>query len=65
MHAPLQFFQNTLAYFSKAIGYSPKMFKKLTPGGNPTSQVLHSRVDSWLYPETLEEAGKACQGRTL
>ncbi len=28
-------------------------------------QVLHSRVDSWPYPQTLGQGGKACQGQTL
>ncbi len=27
--------------------------------------VLHSSVGSWPYPQTLEQAGKACQGQTL
>ncbi len=28
-------------------------------------QVLHSEVGPWPYPETLDLAGKACQGQTL
>jgi hypothetical protein len=28
-------------------------------------QVLHSKVGSWLYLETLDWSGKACQGQTL
>jgi hypothetical protein len=27
-------------------------------------KVLHSRVGSWPYPQTLDLAGKACQGQT-
>jgi hypothetical protein len=26
---------------------------------------LHSRAGSWPYPQTLDKAGKACQGQTL
>ena len=28
-------------------------------------QVLHSRVGSWPHPQTLDLAGKACQGQML
>ncbi len=28
-------------------------------------QVLHSRVGTQPYPQTLDQAGKACQGQTL
>jgi hypothetical protein len=28
-------------------------------------QVLHSRVGSWPYPQTLDYAGKACQGQIV
>jgi hypothetical protein len=27
--------------------------------------MLHSEVGYWPYPQTLDEAGKACQGQTL
>jgi hypothetical protein len=27
--------------------------------------VLHSSIKSWPYPQTLDKAGKACQGQTL
>ncbi len=30
-----------------------------------TFQTLHSWVGSWPYPQTLDKAGKACQGQTL
>ncbi len=40
------------------------------PGAKPiklftASQVLHSRVGSWPYPQTLDLAVKACHGQTL
>jgi len=28
-------------------------------------KVLHSTVGRWPYPQTLDLAGKACQGETL
>jgi hypothetical protein len=28
-------------------------------------QVLNSRVGIWPYPQTLDQAGKDCQGQTL
>jgi len=28
-------------------------------------KVRHSRGGSWPYPQTLDKAGKACQGQTL
>ncbi len=27
--------------------------------------MLHSRVDSWPYPQIFDQAGTACQGQTL
>ncbi len=30
-----------------------------------TFQVLHYRVDSWPYPQTFDQAGKACWEQTL
>jgi hypothetical protein len=30
-----------------------------------TFQVLHLRVRFWPHPQTLDQAGKACQGQTL
>jgi hypothetical protein len=32
---------------------------------NMFEKVLHSRVGSWPHPQTLDQAGKACQGQTL
>ncbi len=34
MHAPIQWFQNALAYFAKAVSYACKMFMKLAPGAS-------------------------------
>jgi hypothetical protein len=31
---------------------------------NRAFKVLHSRVGPWPYPQTLGEAGVACQGQT-
>ncbi len=30
-----------------------------------TIQVLHSKLGFWLYPQILDQSGKACQGQTL
>jgi hypothetical protein len=42
-------------FAGKAIAYSRE----------GTFQVLHSRVDPWPYPQTLDSAGRARQGQTL
>jgi hypothetical protein len=34
-------------------------------GAYPSEEVLQSRVGSRLHPQTLDSAGKACQGQTL
>jgi hypothetical protein len=34
IHAPMQCFQNALAYFATGVSYACKMFIKLTPGAN-------------------------------
>jgi len=31
---------------------------------HPSEEVLHSRVGSWPYLQTLDKAGKVCQGQT-
>jgi len=43
---------------------SPLPQFKAKAGANP-SQVLHSRVGSWVHPQTLDLARKFCQGQTL
>ncbi len=46
MHAPLQCFQNVLAYFVMVVSYSCKMSMKLTPGCWERSPKTDSRASS-------------------
>ncbi len=62
---------NTLAYLASSSAMKEKSFITLTPGGNPiklfiiiNDAIVFANARILPYPQTLVEAGKACQEET-
>jgi len=64
-HSNCSHFLNSLLSFEHIQDVDTSVRGRLKRSSGLMFQVLYSRLGSWLYPQTLDKAGKGCQGQTL